>query len=203
MKLLSRVRFLVTPWTAAHPAPPSMGFSRQEYWSGMPLPSPTGAAGGNKSSCHCRRCKRLVLTRGLQRSPGVGNGNPLSYSFLENSVDGGDLWSILYRAAKSWTWLSSWTHTHLHTERKSCFNNLKHSIPRKHNFNCCSMNYSLPGSSVHEISQARIQDWLAFSFSRIFRPRDCTPVSYTVGCLLYFRQILSWLSYQENTVYNT
>jgi len=31
---------LVTPWTAAYQAPPSMGFSRQEYWSGMPLPSP-------------------------------------------------------------------------------------------------------------------------------------------------------------------
>jgi len=30
----------VTPWTAAFQAPPSMGFSRQEYWSGMPLPSP-------------------------------------------------------------------------------------------------------------------------------------------------------------------
>ena len=31
---------LVTPWTTAHQAPPSMGFSRQEYWSGVPLPSP-------------------------------------------------------------------------------------------------------------------------------------------------------------------
>ena len=37
---LSRVRLLETPWTAAHQAPPSMGFSRQEYWSGVPLPSP-------------------------------------------------------------------------------------------------------------------------------------------------------------------
>jgi len=35
----SRVRLLATPWTAAHQAPPSMGFSRQEYWSGVPLPS--------------------------------------------------------------------------------------------------------------------------------------------------------------------
>ena len=38
-KLLSRVRPSVTPWTAAFQAPPSMGFSRQEYWSGVPLPS--------------------------------------------------------------------------------------------------------------------------------------------------------------------
>ena len=38
VKSLSRVRLSVTPWTAAHQAPPSMGFSRQEYWSGVPLP---------------------------------------------------------------------------------------------------------------------------------------------------------------------
>ena len=40
VKSLSRVRLLVTPWTAAYQAPLSMGFSRQEYWSGVPLPSP-------------------------------------------------------------------------------------------------------------------------------------------------------------------
>ena len=40
VKLLSRVRLSATPWTAAHQAPPSTGFSRQEYWSGVPLPSP-------------------------------------------------------------------------------------------------------------------------------------------------------------------
>ena len=39
VKLLSRVRLLATPWTAAHQAPPSMGYSRKEYWSGLPLPS--------------------------------------------------------------------------------------------------------------------------------------------------------------------
>ena len=37
---LNCVRLLATPWTAAYKAPPSMGFSRQEYWSGVPLPSP-------------------------------------------------------------------------------------------------------------------------------------------------------------------
>ena len=40
VKSLSRVRLLATPWTAAHQAPPSMGFSGQEHWSGVPLPSP-------------------------------------------------------------------------------------------------------------------------------------------------------------------
>ena len=37
---LSRVRLFATPWTVAYHAPPSMGFSRQEYWSGLPFPSP-------------------------------------------------------------------------------------------------------------------------------------------------------------------
>ena len=37
VKSLSRVQLLATPWTAAHQAPPPMGFSRQEYWSGVPL----------------------------------------------------------------------------------------------------------------------------------------------------------------------
>ena len=48
VKSLSRVRLLATPWTAAHQAPPSMGFSRQEYWSGLPLPSP-------------RKCSSFIL----------------------------------------------------------------------------------------------------------------------------------------------
>ena len=43
VKSLSRVWLLVTPWTAAYQAPPSMGFSWQEYWSGVPLPSPVNS----------------------------------------------------------------------------------------------------------------------------------------------------------------
>ena len=39
MKSLSHVQLFVTPWTVAHQAPPPMGFSRQEYWSGLPFPS--------------------------------------------------------------------------------------------------------------------------------------------------------------------
>ena len=37
---LSRARLFAIPWTVAYQAPPSMGFSRQEYWSGLPFPSP-------------------------------------------------------------------------------------------------------------------------------------------------------------------
>ena len=44
VKLLSRVWLSATPWTAAYQAPPSLGFFRQEYWSGLPLPSPQSLA---------------------------------------------------------------------------------------------------------------------------------------------------------------
>ena len=40
VRLLSHVRLFVTPWTVAYQAPQSMEFSRQEYWSGFPFPSP-------------------------------------------------------------------------------------------------------------------------------------------------------------------
>ena len=49
-KSLSRVQLLATPWTAAYQAPPSMGFSRQEYWSGVPLPSPSIMLGTRNTS---------------------------------------------------------------------------------------------------------------------------------------------------------
>ena len=42
VKLLSRVQLFETPWTVAYQVPPSMGFSRQEYWSGLPFPSSGG-----------------------------------------------------------------------------------------------------------------------------------------------------------------
>ena len=55
VKSLSRVQLLATPWTAAYQAPPSTGFSGQEYWSGVPLPSPSTGLGtlnckGNRAS---------------------------------------------------------------------------------------------------------------------------------------------------------
>ena len=59
VKSLSRVRLLATPWTAAHQAHPSMGFSRQEYWSGVPLPSPDH----NSRVLYVRHQKCAILTR--------------------------------------------------------------------------------------------------------------------------------------------
>ena len=53
VKSLSRVRLFVTPWTAAYQAPPSMGFSRQEYWSGVPSPYPVEFSS---------KCKGKIMT---------------------------------------------------------------------------------------------------------------------------------------------
>ena len=50
VKSLSHVRLFTTPWTVAYQAPPSVGFSRQEYWSGLPLPSVTKHPDSSKTS---------------------------------------------------------------------------------------------------------------------------------------------------------
>ena len=63
VKLLSRVQLLATPWTATYQALPSMGFSRQEYWSGVPMPSPKVLPTINQNS-HCI----TILTQGLRVS---------------------------------------------------------------------------------------------------------------------------------------
>ena len=52
VKSLSHIWLLVTPWTAAYQAPPSMGFSRQEYWRGLPLPSPFSQWNMDKSEAY-------------------------------------------------------------------------------------------------------------------------------------------------------
>ena len=121
----SRVRLCVTPQTAAHQAPLSLGFSRQEYWSGLPFPSPVHA---RMLSCfsHVRLCATLwtaahqaPLSTGFSRQehwsglpfpfPAFaikkeeGNGNPLKYSCLENPVDGGAWWAAVHRVAQSRT----------------------------------------------------------------------------------------------------
>ena len=59
VKSLSRVRLLVTLWTAAHQAPPSLGFSRQEHWGGVPSPSPWKMAAQVKS---CQDTWHLQVT---------------------------------------------------------------------------------------------------------------------------------------------
>ena len=68
VKSLSHVQHLATPWTAAHQAPLSMGFSRQEYWSGMPLPSLT----------HAYTCVYFLNFQIIKNKTTIWSGGPTS-----------------------------------------------------------------------------------------------------------------------------
>ena len=62
-----------TPWTAAHQAPPSLGFSRQEYWGGLPFPSPMHESEKWKWSCSsCARLLATPWTAAYQAPPSMG-----------------------------------------------------------------------------------------------------------------------------------
>ena len=91
--LFSRVQLFVTPWTVAHQAPLSMGFSRQEHWNGVPCPSP-----GHRPSLGIEPVS-LALAR-------EGHGTPLQCSCLENPMDRGAWWAAVHGVAGSWTRLS-------------------------------------------------------------------------------------------------
>ena len=103
----SFVSISATPWTAAYQASPSMGFSRQKYWSGMSLPSLLASSGDTKVT---------FSIPGSERPFGVGNGNPVQYSCLENPMDRGAWQATVCGVANSWTWLSNWAHIHIFTD---------------------------------------------------------------------------------------
>ena len=60
-----------------------------------------GGVSGKESACQCRRLRRARFDLWVRRSPGVGNGNPLQYSCLENTMDSGAWWATVLRVAKS------------------------------------------------------------------------------------------------------
>ena len=77
VKSLSRVRLFATPWTAAYQAPPPMGFSRQEYQSGVPLPSPEGGVGRSPQKTAVSSPATVTLTAGPSLLPGgIQSHNP-------------------------------------------------------------------------------------------------------------------------------
>ena len=77
VKSLSHVQLSVTPWTAAYQAAPSMGFSRQEYWSGVPLPSLPVHPKGNQSWIFAERtdAETLILWPPNLKRQLIGNKN--------------------------------------------------------------------------------------------------------------------------------
>ena len=81
-KSLSRVRPSATPWTAAFQAPPSMGFSRQEYWSGVPLP----CMGGFKLACLRQQGAWLCTTRWERVCLNIGSMVVYLDLFLDDSA---------------------------------------------------------------------------------------------------------------------
>ena len=78
VKSLSRVRLFATPWTAAHQVPPSMGFSRREDWSGVPLPSPIN----NHSSWYIQRDLLSLWFYAFLEKPSQISLNCLVLTFL-------------------------------------------------------------------------------------------------------------------------
>ena len=139
LSCFSHVQLFATLWTAAHQAPLSMGFSRQEYWSWLPCP-PSGdlpdpgikplslkslaLSGGfftTSTTWETPWVKKLTANAGdlrdtgsipgSGRSPEGGHGNPLQYSCLENPMGKGAWWATVHRVSKSWTWLK-WLSTH-------------------------------------------------------------------------------------------
>ena len=121
---LSHVQLFVTLWTAAYQAPLSLGFSRQEHWTGVPWPSPRIEdrvvmnlscgqcprwCSGKKCACNAGDTGDLGLIPGLGKSPGGANGNLLQYFFLKSPMGRGVHW-----VAKSRTQLSS------HAKHYSC-----------------------------------------------------------------------------------
>ena len=72
-----------------------------------------GFPGGSEVKASACNVGDLGSIPGLGRSPGEGNGNPLQYSCLENSMDGGAWWAIVHGLAKSRTRLSDFTSLHI------------------------------------------------------------------------------------------
>ena len=119
------------------------------------------------------------LIPGSGRSPGVGDGNPLQYSCLENSTDRGAWQATVYWVAESdmteHACVRARAHTHTHTHTHSEFEKCRHLRPQPRLLHVCmyvqllhscltlsnTMNCSPPGTFVHGILQARILEWVA------------------------------------------
>ena len=108
MKLLSRVRLLVTPWTAAHQAPPSMGFSRQEYCSGVPLPSPKYRYAAAKSLQSCPTlCDPIDGSPPGSVVPGILQARTLEWVAIAFSPGGASGRQPACQCRKRETWVQS------------------------------------------------------------------------------------------------
>ena len=97
LKSLSRVRLFTTPWTIAYQAPPSMGFSRKEDWSGVPLPSPKLSTDDPKESSD--------LTPHPQHTHTYITHTPFSYFTIGNAIWKHLYYHLLYDSKRNHMWL--------------------------------------------------------------------------------------------------
>ena len=151
---------------AAHQAPPSLGFSRQEHWSGLPFPSPMHES----ESGVAQLCPTLSDPMDCS-SPGSSVHGIFQARVLEwDAIAFSGIISRFCFSINSWP---SWLFISIYLPLL-----VTQSCPAL----CNPIDYSLPGSSVHEILQARIAKWVAIPFSRVSsRPRDWTWVSCIAG----------------------
>ena len=153
MLLLSRfscVQLCATPETAAHQALPSLGFSRQEHWSGLPFPSPMHAYSPDYCTQQGSHSNMTATAKSLQSCPtlcvptdGSPPGSPVPGILPGKNAGVGCHFLLQCMKVKS--------------ESK-----VAQSCPTLRD----PMDCSLPGSSVHGIFQARILEWVAIAFSK-------------------------------------
>ena len=110
------LRLLATPWTAAHQAPPSMGFSRQEYWSGVPLPSPNNdmsskLIGNIKNDTRNSPCRMQFFTNDSLKIP---LQHFSLFTKLFHWIFAAFPWVLLYTTPLPTIYLKKYTHTHTH-----------------------------------------------------------------------------------------
>ena len=115
--------YSATPWTVAPQAPLSMGFYRQEYWSGLPFPPPGDLPDPGIESASPALAGEFFTTEppgkpsafsvwhfpNTNHPHGEGNDTPLQYSCLENPMDAGAWWAAVHGVTKSRTRLSNLT----------------------------------------------------------------------------------------------
>ena len=90
MKSFSYVQLFATPWTATYQTPPSVGFSRQEYWSGLPLPSPS-------------KCSTWMESQNDRMISVCFQGKPFNITVIQAYVPTSN--------AESWSWMVLWRRT--------------------------------------------------------------------------------------------
>ena len=175
VKLLSHVQILATPWTIAHQAPLSMGFSRQEYWSRLPWPSPR-----DLSDPGIKPGSPALQADALPSEPSRKPPLHVKYGGKEHLCGIRETWvqslTLLWKSCYSSLHSPiNWTQyvTHILFEKQCICGSDTQSCPTL----CDLMDYSPPGSSVREILQARMLEWVAIPFSRgSSHPRDQTCV---------------------------